>query len=462
MTRFLAIARLTFWEGVRMRVVLVFVLILVVIVLRLPFALHGDDTLSGRVQTFLSYSMSALGVLMSLATVFLSCATLSNEIRNKSLHLVTTKPVSRMEILIGKWLGVNLLNLSLVALAGVVIYVCAVFISHQPAINDRDRLKLRDVVWTARWAARPTPPDFEKAAKEYVDRVAAADPSSVTNKAAAVVEKAKEFRENWLMVPPGVGRRFEFSNLRPPRRDDTVYQVRFNLRANPLPRDELVYMRWAILDPDNDNQVPLATTDTRERVSQRHEFLVNAKNVIRDGKASLGVLNMPWYPNYHSMVTFEGDDGLELLYDAGTFEENFVKNLVLILFRLAFLSAVGVFFSTFVSFPVACFCVLSIFLFGMGLPWWLEAIGTNAVVDAAHDPYGPLGPLIRLMLVPILTVALPDFIKYDGVSKLIDGYYISYGLLAKAGAHTVLYGLLLLLLPGWLIFRRREIAEVVL
>ncbi len=52
--RVAAIARLTFWEGVRMRIVLVFVLVLVFILLRLPFSLKGDETLAGRLQTFIS------------------------------------------------------------------------------------------------------------------------------------------------------------------------------------------------------------------------------------------------------------------------------------------------------------------------------------------------------------------------------------------------------------------------
>ncbi|MBU0616692.1 MAG: hypothetical protein KKI02_03145, partial [Planctomycetes bacterium] len=122
MTRILAIARLTFWEGIRMRIVLVFVVVLIFVVLRLPFALRGDETLSGRLQTFLAYSLGALGVFMSLATVFLSCATLTKDIEQCSLHLVVTKPVSRFHILVGKWVGVNVLNVLMIILSGLVIY----------------------------------------------------------------------------------------------------------------------------------------------------------------------------------------------------------------------------------------------------------------------------------------------------------------------------------------------------
>ncbi|MCH7870247.1 MAG: hypothetical protein IID33_00965, partial [Planctomycetes bacterium] len=58
----LAIARQTFWEGIRMRIVLVSVIILTLIVLRLPFVMRGDDTLAGRLQTFLADSFGGLGM----------------------------------------------------------------------------------------------------------------------------------------------------------------------------------------------------------------------------------------------------------------------------------------------------------------------------------------------------------------------------------------------------------------
>ncbi len=142
---------------------------------------------------------------------------------------------------------------------------------------------------------------------------------------------------------------------------------------------------------------------------------------------------------------------------------NFAKSLMLILFRLGFLSAIGLFFGTFTSFPVACFCTLSIYLFCIGIPWWMESIGANLPDNQAGakvDPYGSGGRLVRMVLVPILTFVLPDFFKYDGVDKLIDGYYISWELIASGAAHTIIYGLVLLALPGWLIFRSREIAGV--
>ena len=457
MKRVLAIARLTFWEGIRMKIVLVFVLILAFIVLRLPFALRGDETLAGRLQTFLSYSLGALSVFMSLATVFLSCSTLTKDIQERSIHLVVTKPVSRFQILLGKWIGVNLLNLLMILLSGLVIYGFAIFIKTRPEQFLRDRVKIDDTIWTARVAARPVEPDFEGDAKRYVEQMQQENRQLDTLPEVLATQYAKEWKEAWKRIEPMGSRVYHFENLTPPESDSTVYQVSFKAVSVPVGINEDISVGWGILDPETES--PLAMMETTEQSARRHQFLVTARG-IKNGKAALGIFNPP--VNKRCSIYFEGDDGLEILYKVGSFEGNFTKALLLILFRLAFLSAVGLFFGTFVSFPVACFCVLTIFVFCMGMPWWQEATGMNLKnVTPQSDPYGSWGPYIRPLIVPLMKVALPDFIAYDGIGNLIEGSLITAGLMWRSAAHTLIYGTILLILPGWLIFRSREIAQTI-
>lgn len=461
MTRSWAIARLTFFEGIRMRIVLVLLLVLFIIMLRLPFALKGDETLAGRLQTFLAYSLAALSLFMSLATAFFACATLTREIRDKTIQLVASKPVRRFELLAGKWLGVNLLNLLMVALAGLLIYGFAYYIKTRPEQFQRDRIKLNDAVWTARVARQPTLPDFRAIAERRFaqlkeeGRVSGGEDDAV--KAQTIAELMKEAREAWVRVPPTDPRVYEFTELPPPENPDQALQVRFKARGIPLSLDEMVGIEWAVLDPDTG--IPFDTRFTRERGSLRHEFLVRA-TVVRDGRMWLGV-NSPLDPERPRPITiyFEGESPLQVLYKVGGFELNYVKALALIWFKLAFISAVGLFFGTFVSFPVACFSVLSMILFCIGVPWWMDSIGANLQPGLTSvDPYGVWGPAVRSLLVPALRLLLPDFTHYDGVDALIDGLFIETELLVRSATHTLVYGLALLALPGWLIFRGRELA----
>jgi len=459
MTRIWAIARHTLNEGIRMRLVVAFLIVLVFIILRLPFAMKGDGTLTGQLKTFLSYSLGAVSLFLGVATVFFSCASLTKEIETRTMHTLITKPVTRFEVLAGKWLGINLLNLLILLLAGVAVYGFAAFIKSRPVQFERDRLSVDDTVWTARLAASPTPPDFRAMAREKLENVKEEGREAPTDEDAAIAEYAKQYREDWMTVPVGAYQIYEFENLQPPADGQTVYQVRFKARGIPLPIDEIIKIRWGVIDPDT--MELLAELETERRSAEQHQFLLRAA-VVRDGKAALLVANPGRARAPRSAVWFEGENSLEILYRVGGFETNYVKALTLIFFRLAFLSAMGLFFGTFVSFPVAAFCVFTIFGFCFGLPWFLESVGANLeVVTVQVDPYGKWGPLIRSFLVPILKFGFPDFNAYDGTNKLIDGYYVSNGLIARSALHTLVYGTTLLATAGYLIFRRREIAQVI-
>jgi len=456
MQRVIAIARHTFWEGVRMRVVLVTMAVLIVLVPIMSGHLKGDGTVAGRLQNFLSWSLGALSVLLSLATIFFSCATLTHEFASKSLHMIVTKPVSRLEILAGKWLGVNALALLVILLSGLMIYVFAWFIRQEPVKFERDRYKITDTVWTSRIAADPTVPDFEPAAREHIDALAAQGSEFVSGREFAVQERVKELREQWINIPPGYDRAYQFENIPEPDNPDAVLQVRFRMRAIPMPMDEMIDVGWAILDPETG--AVLQTLQTRERQSQRHQFLVRSRAVI-GGKAVIAVANA--FEQGRS-IYFEGDDSFQLLYKVGSFEGNYVKTLALIQFRLAFLSAIALFFGTFVGYPVACFCVLCMYVFCLFAPWWFEAIGANLqTTDPRYDPYGGWGPLLRGLLLPPIRFLAPNFAAYDGVDSLIDGFRIAPELIARAAGHTLLYGVALLGVPGWLIFRSREVAQTI-
>jgi hypothetical protein len=83
------------------------------------------------------------------------------------------------------------------------------------------------------------------------------------------------------------------------------------------------------------------------------------------------------------------------------------------------------------------------------------------VLSAKSDPLGFFGPLLRAPIALLIRSLLPDFFAYDGIERLIDGLYIGWNVMTVAGLHTIVWGGVLLVLPGWLIFRSREVAQAV-
>ncbi len=132
----LTMARLTFQEAVRRRIVLAALLLglafLAIYNLGFYF-LRQDITASGGLQEgslmrneFFNFifmaGMYAVNFLAMVMAALITADTLSGEINSGTIQAVVTKPVRRAEIVLGKWLGyVGLLSLYLLLMIGGVV-----------------------------------------------------------------------------------------------------------------------------------------------------------------------------------------------------------------------------------------------------------------------------------------------------------------------------------------------------
>lgn len=136
--RTLVIARLTFLEAVRRRILLAgFLLGLAFLALygagfllmRNEVIFPADTALSGLFQTgFFSFlttaGLYAVNFLAIAMGVLISADTLAGEISSGTIQAIVTKPVRRSEIVFGKWLGfAGLLALYLLLMAGGVLAI---------------------------------------------------------------------------------------------------------------------------------------------------------------------------------------------------------------------------------------------------------------------------------------------------------------------------------------------------
>lgn len=459
MRNIFAIARLTISEALRTRIVVVVLLILALLLLRLP-NVEGAGTIESQLQNFVSYALNAVSLLLGFSAVFLACATLTGDIRNRTIHMVLTKPVSRFQVLLGKWVGINLLMLVLLVVCSITVYGFARVIKARNYEFERDRIAVRDTFWVARVAANPVPPDdLAERAQEWLESQAKQGHAFARGETFALQQRIKQLEEDWRTIPPSVARIYVFENLIPPRDSQAAIQVRYHARGTQLSMDELVPIMFAFADPETGQQIS-PWHEAREKSMFSHQFLARGQAVIRDGKAAIIVAN-PEVSSERLTIHLEEDDWLQILYQVGTFEENYVKTILIILGRLAFLSGLGLLFGTFASFPVAALGAFTAYVLCLATPFLLESIGSNMEYWSADaDPYGRFGPIIRIPLEIVLKVLLPNFGAYDGVRFLLNGLYIPYDLLARALGHTLIYGAALLVLPGWLVFRSREIAGV--
>jgi ABC-type transport system involved in multi-copper enzyme maturation permease subunit len=432
-----------------MKVAVVFILLLVVILPTLPMTASGDGTLKGRVQSFLNYSLFITWVLLGMLTVCMACSTLASELRNRQIYSLATKPVSRWRILFGKWLGVTVLNAALLAAVGLTVLACVYYLRSQPGLNYDDKMAVEHEILTARVSLRPKPPDFAAEVEaRYEELEAKGNLPKTVMEGGAVADATKEkvlaslradMVERWRHIRPFEGREFVFENVRVDRAKGGVLFLRFKIWPRPIPPGETYKPLFALGDPKYKVwPIELPAMSVR----QFHTVPVPASVVSPDKTLLLRFFNdITIQPTgFEGSVSFEGDDGLEVLYRIGSFEGNLLRALTMILLSLMFFAALGLAASTFLSFPVAVLLLVMVF--------------------AAESWAGPLA----YVLYPVsymFVQAVPDLSTYNPIETLADGRNVSLMWVWLCFRNLILIrGTIVSILAAWL-FHRRELAEVI-
>jgi hypothetical protein len=141
-----ALAWLAVKESIRRRVVVAFA-VFVVVLLFAGWFLDPSSAHPGRL--YLDVVLSATSYLVLLLALFLSALSLPNDIRNRTLHTVVTKPVRPSEIVLGRILGFTIVGTVLLGAMCLLSYGFVVRgLSHSHAIDPADIARLEKAAAT--------------------------------------------------------------------------------------------------------------------------------------------------------------------------------------------------------------------------------------------------------------------------------------------------------------------------
>lgn len=466
MSRIWAVARQMIAEGIRMKIAVVFLLLIGAVVLGLPFSIAGDSSLTGAVQSFMSYGLSATGFLLGLLTIFMS-RSLSDELVHRQIFLVMTKPIPRWQYVIGKWLGITVLNAVFLAASGLTLYGMVHYIKRtHPPIDDRfDVAELSNEVLVARHALPAKLPDFTQDAELEFDRNVEQGMYTEVPDFKPEKEKARLARKHearWRVVGPGDRRIFEFENVLCDRAFKNTIQVRYKTEVSQYPPDEIFRAVWRFGDPYKGT--PVYDAPVRHVIGRFHTIRVPADAVAEDHTLLVTFYNQNPFEGerqFNNVMEFRASDGVEVLFIVGSFEWNLVRLLILMLCKLVFLAAVSVLMVTVFSFPVACLTSFTVYI--------LAAVGsflTDALDLASNDLAGMFSSVKEFLVQSIMHLynmlkwVIPDFGRYDAVETFVNGRNVSLVWVLQATTELVLLKSLLVLGLAILLFHRREVAEV--
>ena len=108
-----AIVKLTYHSVIRSHIFQILLAVLVFTIIVLPITIVGDGTALAQIQISLQYCLGAVSFLLSLSTIWLSCFAMSNDVENYQIHMIITKPVSKVTIWFGKFLGILIIHTAL-------------------------------------------------------------------------------------------------------------------------------------------------------------------------------------------------------------------------------------------------------------------------------------------------------------------------------------------------------------
>jgi ABC-type transport system involved in multi-copper enzyme maturation permease subunit len=121
--RTLAVAKVAVQEAIRNRVLVGFA---VFVVLMLFAGLFLDVDNSNRARTYISVVLTTTNYLVMLMALFLSAFSIPNDIKNKTIYTVVTKPIRASEIVLGRVVGFTAVGTVMLAMMGLISYVFVV------------------------------------------------------------------------------------------------------------------------------------------------------------------------------------------------------------------------------------------------------------------------------------------------------------------------------------------------
>ena len=444
-----AVAKNTIKQALRMKIAVVFIILLLVLLPVLGITTTGDDTLKGRLQTFVSYGLSLTSLLLCLLTIFVTVYTVTSDIKYRQIYTVVTKPIRRFQLLLGKLLGVMILDIVLLVLFSALIYTFAVYMPKIFKATDEELIQVNNEFYTARAALDIPEVDVTGEVKERYEKLERLKRLPDLPREEILAELTKQAQLEKRAADVGGVLIWEFDNVKPLTKSMFI-KFKYDVAVNPP--DMQVYGRWYAGDPQyvkygQKPPTPFYDNILKHSIQTFHEIEFPADVVPENGHLAIAFMNVSLN---RTSITFP-PGALAILYKADTFTANFIRAVLLILFRLVFLACLSVLASTFVSMPVAILLCLVLF----------STATISGFVIESFDSLSANMSMFYSYTIKWMIRFLPQFDKFNPTKFLIQARLLSWSVLAQCAVFMVFIKSSILLLLAFFIFSYREIAKII-
>jgi len=374
---FLAIVQQTMRSAIRAKIFHVLFALILLAVFLLPLTVSGDGTANGLVQISITYSLGVVVALISTTTLWLSCSQLSREIEAYNIHLVVAKPIPRWKLWLGKWTGIFIMHaVILCASAALVFALIQIRVKVETSrgrFTEAEIAKLDKETRVGRRAFYPDRTDFGDAVKaEFAKRKARGEVTS-GNEASTMAEIRRQLIAKDGEVAPDTAKTWHFKGVS--GRGDILY-LRYRIYSgdtNAMSQQTMPCV-WGVRAPDAPKEIEdpyqYLVSEVMGGTFQETYLTKNCIDKSNGNSVSIRFANPPqghelWRGAKAASAMFQAKDGPVIMVEVASFGENFIRAMILALFQIAFLAALGCTVSAAFSTPVAAFVAVTYLIIGL-------------------------------------------------------------------------------------------------
>ena len=482
-----AIVKLTLRNAIRSHVFQLLLGFLILCVALIPTTV-GGSTAMDFIRVSLLYSLSGIGTILSLSALWVGCQVMSADIDSYQLHMVVSKPVSRVTIWFGKFLGVLILHLVLLTVAAAAIYCVVLWRFNHGNFPEEERARIRREVLVGRRVFLPERPEYEKQALEALGekiRKRQADGKSVD-----LSEKAQE-REYKDCLKEAIARDSEV--------EPALYEVKLDDGRTVKMLSESKYREWKYKGVPHDTEKPIylrfrpyvgkvkseeqrntavglgieiprflpGSKEAEGASADESRFMADFYNsVLMSGefhevplKGNVGIVSSKGEVRIRvrnldpKMATqfYQPADGPKLLIEVTGFLGNYVRAILVIALQLTMMALLSCALGGFLTLPTAVFVSMSYLTFGFMTSYLTDP---EFYVSGVMDQTGQ--KISWWILDHYLIVPLE---RFDVTDLVAGGELVEWSLIFNR--LCMLGPMLPLVLLGILLYRRREIGLVI-
>ncbi len=428
-------------------------MLLVGIVIGLPLLVKHDGSARGLTQIVITYSLGIIIFILGLATLWLACGTMARDIEECQMQVVAVKPVPRWQIWIGKWAGIMVLNTLLLGASGLAVY--ALIQVRATNLPSEQQVILRNELLVARASAREEPVDVEKDVDALIkERLEGQDATGLD-----LQQMRKEAREmlmaSYQLVPSAFRRRWVLDTGMPAERlQGAPLQIRIKFNSSRVHGSPQPYQTaWEVGPPESATRQRILRTLT---TSTFHELSIDPRQLTPDGKLVVDYLNA----NEITMV-MDPAECMELLYREAGFALNLFRGLLILLFWLGLLAAVGLAAASYLSFPVAAFVALTALTITLSSNTLATVVQEGSLMGGNVAAMSGNITILDKIFLPVLkglVVLVNLVLEFSPIDALSTGRAVTWGHVFKAFAQVWLLVGGALAVTGIVLFSRRELA----